>query len=121
MFKYRLGTVFNELEVLLLMHSDSSSRRTDPGTDPEQSRMRGFTIAGCAWPQMSCSHPDDEEEYYGPRPPSLASGDKEGDKPQGAGGGGLEASSLPSLSESAVQAQQCRICFQGPEKVNFCV
>ncbi|XP_008408240.1 E3 ubiquitin-protein ligase MARCH9 [Poecilia reticulata] len=117
MFKYRLGTVFSQLKVLLLMHSDSSSRRTDPGTDPEQSRMRGFTIAGCGWPQMSCSHRDDDEEYYGPRQRSLTSEDKEGDKPQGAGGGGsLEASSLPSLSESGVQAQQCRICFQGPEK-----
>uniref|UniRef100_A0A146ZKC2 RING-type E3 ubiquitin transferase n=1 Tax=Fundulus heteroclitus TaxID=8078 RepID=A0A146ZKC2_FUNHE len=116
MFKYRLRMVFNELKVLLLMHSESS-RRTDPGTDPQRTRMRGFTIGGCGWPQMSCSHQDDEEEYYGsaPRPRSLAFEDKEGARSQG-GGGGVDASSLPSLSESGMQAQQCRICFQGPEK-----
>ncbi|KAM4582495.1 E3 ubiquitin-protein ligase MARCHF9-like [Fundulus diaphanus] len=116
MFKYRLRMVFNELKVLLLMHSESS-RRTDPGTDPQRTRMRGFTIGGCGWPQMSCSHQDDEEEYYGSasRPRSLAFEDKEGARPQG-GGGGVDASSLPSLSESGMQAQQCRICFQGPEK-----
>ncbi|XP_047203947.1 E3 ubiquitin-protein ligase MARCHF9-like isoform X1 [Girardinichthys multiradiatus] len=115
MFKYRLRMVFNEPKVLLLMHSESS-RRTDPGTDPQQIRMRGFTFRGCGWPQISCSHQDDEEEYYGstPRPRSLTFEDKGGAKSQG--GGGLDASSLPSLSESGVQAQQCRICFQGPEK-----
>ena len=106
---------FNELKVLLLMRS-GSSRRTEPGTDPDtQTRMRGLAIGGCGWPPLSCSHRDDEEEYYGsdPRPRSLAFEDKEA-KPQG----GLDASSLPSLSESGTRSPQCRICFQGPEKVN---
>lgn len=109
---------FNELKVLLLMRS-GSSRRTNTGTDT-QTRMRGLTIGGCGWPQLSCSHRDDEEEYYGsdPRPRSLAFEDKEeeGDKPQE---GGLDAASLPSLSESGIRSPQCRICFQGPEKVKL--
>ncbi|XP_015226031.1 PREDICTED: E3 ubiquitin-protein ligase MARCH9 [Cyprinodon variegatus] len=119
MLKYCLQLVFNELKVLLLMHSESSGR-ADPvtGTDPQQNRMRGCTIGGCGWPQMSCSHQDDEEEYYGsaPRPRSLAFEDKEGAKSQGGQEGVLDMSSLPSLSESGLQGQQCRICFQGPEK-----
>lgn len=109
---------FSELKVLLLMRSGSgSSRRTDTGTDPDtQTRMRGLAIGGCGWPPLSCSHRDDEEEYYGsdPRPRSLAFEDNEGAKPQG---GGLDAASLPSLSESGTRSPQCRICFQGPEKV----
>lgn len=107
---------FSELKVLLLMRS-GSSRRTDTGTDPgSQTRMRGFAIGGCGWPPLNCSHRDDEEEYYGsdPRPRSLAFEDDEGAKPQG---GSLDASSLPSLSESGMRSPQCRICFQGPEKV----
>ncbi|XP_038551412.1 E3 ubiquitin-protein ligase MARCHF9-like [Micropterus salmoides] len=115
MFKYRIRMFFSELKVLLLMRS-GSSRRTDTGTDPgSQTRMRGFAIGGCGWPPLNCSHRDDEEEYYGsdPRPRSLAFEDDEGAKPQG---GSLDASSLPSLSESGMRSPQCRICFQGPEK-----
>ena len=132
MFKYRIRLFFNELKVLLLMRSGSSSSssssiRTDTGTDPQpHTRMRGLPIGDCGWPPLSCSHRDDEEEYYGsdPRPCSLALEDKEeGDKPQGGGeggeGGGLDATSLPSLSESGSNSPQCRICFQGPEKVKF--
>ena len=108
---------FNELKVLVLMRS-GSSRRTDTGTDPDtQTRMRGLAMGGCGWPPLDCSHRDDEEEYYGSdsRPRSLALEDTgEGDKPQGAG---LDAASLPSLSESGMRSPQCRICFQGPEKV----
>ncbi|XP_022601191.1 E3 ubiquitin-protein ligase MARCH9-like [Seriola dumerili] len=113
MFKYRIRMFFNELKVLLLMRS-GSSRGTDTGTDT-QTRMRGLAIGGCGWPPLNCSHRDDEEEYYGsdPRPRSLAFEDKEGAKPQG---GGLDAASLPSLSESGTRSPQCRICFQGPEK-----
>nr|XP_015815175.2 E3 ubiquitin-protein ligase MARCHF9 isoform X1 [Nothobranchius furzeri] len=111
MLKYRIRMFFNELKVLLLMHSDSS-RRTDTDTRPS---MRGFTIGGCGWPQMRCSRRDDEEEYYGsePRPRSLAFEDKETSKAQE---GCLDAASLPSLSESGTRTPQCRICFQGPEK-----
>ncbi|XP_041837648.1 E3 ubiquitin-protein ligase MARCHF9-like [Melanotaenia boesemani] len=115
MFKYRIRMFFNELKVLLLMRSESS-RRTDTGTGTDtQTRMRGLNIGGCGWPQISCSHQDDEEEYYGSdlRPRSLAFEDKEGPKSQG---GGLDAASLPSLSESEMRTPQCRICFQGPEK-----
>ncbi|KAF3689733.1 E3 ubiquitin-protein ligase MARCH9 [Channa argus] len=99
MFKYRIRLFFNELKVLLLMRS-GSSRRTD---------------TGCGWPPLNCSQRDDEEEYYGsdPRPRSLAFEDKEGAKSQE---GGLDAASLPSLSESGMRSPQCRICFQGPEK-----
>ncbi|XP_029948336.1 E3 ubiquitin-protein ligase MARCH9-like isoform X1 [Salarias fasciatus] len=106
-----------------LVVPSARSRRTDTGTDPDtQPRMRGLAIGGCGWPQLSCSHRDDEEEYYGsdPRPRSLAFEDKEGAKTPGedaGGGGGLDASSLPSLSESGMRSPQCRICFQGPEKV----
>uniref|UniRef100_A0A3Q3KYF1 RING-type E3 ubiquitin transferase n=2 Tax=Mastacembelus armatus TaxID=205130 RepID=A0A3Q3KYF1_9TELE len=77
--------------------------------------MRGLAIGGCGWPPLNCSHRDDEEEYYGsdPRPRSLAFEDKEGAIPQG---GGLDAASPPSLSESGMRSPQCRICFQGPEK-----
>lgn len=122
MFKYRIRMFFNELKVLLLMRS-GSSRRTDAGTDPDtQTRMRGLAIGGCG-----CSHRDDDEEYYGsdPWPRSLTFEDKEGAKPQGGDGEGggegeaLEAASLPSLSESGMRSPQCRICFQGPEKVKF--
>ncbi|XP_062267529.1 E3 ubiquitin-protein ligase MARCHF9-like [Platichthys flesus] len=127
MFKYRIRLFFNELKVLLLMRSGSSSSsrsssiRTDTGTDPQpHTRMRGLPIGDCGWPPLSCSQPDDEEEYYGsdPRPCSLALEDKEeGDKPHGGGdggeGGGLDAASLPSLSDNS---PQCRICFQGPDK-----
>ncbi|KAI3370193.1 hypothetical protein L3Q82_024984 [Scortum barcoo] len=117
MFKYRIRMFFSELKVLLLMRSGSgSSRRTDTGTDPDtQTRMRGLAIGGCGWPPLSCTHRDDEEEYYGsdPRPRSLAFEDGEGAKTRGAG---LEAASLPSLSESGTRSPQCRICFQGPEK-----
>ncbi|XP_069012025.1 E3 ubiquitin-protein ligase MARCHF9-like [Embiotoca jacksoni] len=115
MLKYRIRMFFNELKVLLLMRS-GSSRRTDTGTDPDtQTRMRGLTIGGCGWPQLSCSQRDDEEEYYGsdPRPRSLAFEDKEEAKLQD---GGLDAASIPSLSESGMRSPQCRICFQGPEK-----
>lgn len=117
MFKYRIRTFFNELKVLLLMRS-GSSRRSDSGTDPDtQTRMRGLAIGGCGWPALNCSQRDDEEEYYGadPRPRSLAldsSEDRSKDK-----AAGLEAVSLPSLSESGMRSPQCRICFQGPEKV----
>lgn len=110
---------FNELKVLLLMRS-GSSRRTD--TDPNtQTTMRGLAIGGCDWPQLRCSQRDDEEEYYGSdlRPRSLAFEDKEGAKPQGGGVGNMDAASLPSLSESGTRSPQCRICFQGPEKVKL--
>ncbi|XP_047437963.1 E3 ubiquitin-protein ligase MARCHF9-like isoform X2 [Mugil cephalus] len=113
MFKYQIRMLFNELKVLLLMRSGSS--RTNTGTDT-QTRMRGLTLGGCTWPQLSCSRQDDEEEYYGSdtRPRSLAFEDKEEeDKSQE---GGLDAASLPSLSESGMRSPQCRICFQGPEK-----
>ncbi|KAE8298701.1 E3 ubiquitin-protein ligase MARCH9 [Larimichthys crocea] len=116
MFKYRIRMFFNELKVLLLMRS-GSSRRTDTGTDPDtQTRMRGLAIGGCGWPPLSCSHRDDEEEYYGsdPRPRSLAFEDN--DDEDKSHGGGLDAASLPSLSESGMRSPQCRICFQGPEK-----
>uniref|UniRef100_UPI0037E71770 E3 ubiquitin-protein ligase MARCHF9-like n=1 Tax=Semicossyphus pulcher TaxID=241346 RepID=UPI0037E71770 len=117
MLKYRIRMFFNELKVLVLMRS-GSSRRTDTGTDRgTQTRMRGLAIGGCGCPPLSCSHRDDEEEYYGSdtRPRSLAF--EEGAKPQGAeGGGGLDAASLPSLSECGTRSPQCRICFQGPEK-----
>ncbi|XP_075880616.1 E3 ubiquitin-protein ligase MARCHF9-like [Nelusetta ayraudi] len=92
-------------------------RRSDSGTDPDtQTRMRGLAIGGCGWPAFNCSQRDDEEEYYGadPRPRSLAfesNEDRSKDK-----AGGLEAVSLPSLSESGMRSPQCRICFQGPEK-----
>ncbi|XP_078103545.1 E3 ubiquitin-protein ligase MARCHF9-like [Sander vitreus] len=115
MFKYRIRMFFNELKVLLLMRS-GSSRRTDTGTDPDtQTRMRGLAIGGCGWPPLNCSHRDDEEEYYGSdsRPPSLALEETEEEKHEG---GGLDAASLPSLSESGMRSPQCRICFQGPEK-----
>ncbi|XP_076596485.1 E3 ubiquitin-protein ligase MARCHF9-like [Chaetodon auriga] len=116
MFKYRIRMFFSELKVLLLMRS-GSSRRTDTGTDPDtQTRMRGFAIGSCGWPPLTCSHRDDEEEYYGsdPRPRSLAFEEPEhGAK---AKGGGLDAASLPSLSESGMRSPQCRICFQGAEK-----
>lgn len=119
MFKYRIRMFFSELKVLLLMRS-GSSRRTDTGTDPDtQTRMRGLAIGGCGWAPLSCSHRDDEEEYYGadPRPRSLAFEDNEdGSKPKG---GSLDAASLPSLSESGMRSPQCRICFQGPEKVQL--
>lgn len=119
MFKYRIRMFFNELKVLLLMRS-GSSRRTD--TDPNtQTTMRGLAIGGCDWPQLRCSQRDDEEEYYGSdlRPRSLAFEDKEGAKPQGGGVGNMDAASLPSLSESGTRSPQCRICFQGPEKVKL--
>lgn len=118
MFKYRFRLFFNELKVLLLMRS-GSSRGTDTGTDPDtQTRMRGLAIRGCGWPPLNCSRRDDEEEYYGsdPRPRSLAFEDKEGAKSQGEG---LDAASLPSFSESGMRSPQCRICFQGPEKVKL--
>ncbi|XP_037620071.1 E3 ubiquitin-protein ligase MARCHF9-like [Sebastes umbrosus] len=123
MFKYRIRMFFNELKVLVLMRS-GSSRRTESGTDPDtQTRMRGLAMGGCGWPPLSCSHRDDEEEYYGSdsRPRSLALEETEEDKSEGGGGGGgasggLDASSLPSLSESGWRSPQCRICFQGPEK-----
>ncbi|CAK6955714.1 E3 ubiquitin-protein ligase MARCHF9-like [Scomber scombrus] len=113
MFKYRIRMFFNELKVLLLMRS-GTSRRTEPSPNQDaQTRMRGLAIGDCGWPPLSCSHRDDEEEYYGsdPRPRSLAFEDNE-PKPQG----GLDASSLPSLSESGTRSPQCRVCFQGPEK-----
>lgn len=117
MFKYRIRTFFNELKVLLLMRS-GSNRRSDSGTDPDtQTRMRGLAIGGCGWPALNCSQRDDEEEYYGadPRPRSLAfENNEDRSKPKG---GGLDAASLPSLSESGMRSPQCRICFQGPEKV----
>lgn len=118
MFKCRIRLFFDELKVLLLMRS-GSSRGTDTGTDPDtQTRMRGLAIRGCGWPPLNCSQRDDEEEYYGsdPRPHSLAFEDKEGGKSHGEG---LDAASLPSLSESGTRSPQCRICFQGPEKVKF--
>lgn len=109
---------FSELKVFLLMRS-GTSRRTETDTEPvspdTHTGMRGLSL-GCGWPPLSCSHRDDEEEYYGSdsRPRSLAFEDKEA-KHQG----GLDAASLPSLSESGMRSPQCRICFQGPEKVNF--
>lgn len=122
MFKYRIRMFFNELKVLFLMRSgSSSSRRTDTGTDPDtQTRMRGLAMGGCGWPPLGCSHRDDEEEYYGsdPRPRSLAFENNE-DGAKDNKDGGLDAASLPSLSESGTRSPQCRICFQGPEKVKF--
>lgn len=120
MFKYRIRLFFNELKVLLLMRSGSSGR-TDTRTDADtQTRMRGL-MGGCVWPQLNCSHRDDDEEYYGsdPRPRSLAFEDKDGAQHLEGGGAeeGLDAGSLPSLSESGTRSPQCRICFQGPEKV----
>ncbi|XP_008318352.1 E3 ubiquitin-protein ligase MARCH9 [Cynoglossus semilaevis] len=119
MFKYRIRLFFNELKVLLLMRSGSSGR-TDTRTDADtQTRMRGL-MGGCVWPQLNCSHRDDDEEYYGsdPRPRSLAFEDKDGAQHLEGGGAeeGLDAGSLPSLSESGTRSPQCRICFQGPEK-----
>lgn len=109
--------LFNE--VLLLMRSDPS-RRADPGSSAHI-RMRGFAIGACGWPQMSCSHQaggEDEEEYYGSeaRPRSLAVEEKEAAK---ALDGALDAGSPRSLCESGTRTPQCRICFQGPEKVNL--
>lgn len=116
MFKYQIRLFFDELKVLLLMRS-GSSRGTDPDTRAHTG-MRGFAVRGCGWPPLGCSRRDDEEEYYGsdPRPHSLALEDKEGGKSQGEG---LDAASLPSLSESGTRSPQCRICFQGPEKVKL--
>lgn len=116
MFKYRIWVFFNELNVLLLMRS-GSSRRTGTGTDPDtRTGMRGLAIGGCGWPPLYCSHRDAEEDYYGSdsRPRSVELGDAEEDNPEGRG---LDAASLPSLSESGTRSPQCRICFQGPEKV----
>ncbi|XP_041639660.1 E3 ubiquitin-protein ligase MARCHF9-like [Cheilinus undulatus] len=118
MFKYRLRMFFNELKVLVLMRS-GSSRRTDAGTDPDtQTSMRGFSVGVCGCSPLNCSHLDDEEEYYGSDPRTRSLAFEEGAKPQGSAGGsgGLEAASLPSLSESGMRSPQCRICFQGPEK-----
>lgn len=127
---------FNELKVLLLMRS-GSGRRTDTGADGDtQTRMRGLGIGDCGWPHLGCSHQDDEEEYYGsvPRPRSLAledsrdqgakggkagGGGEDGEGGGGGGGGSLGAPSLPSLSDSGMRSPQCRICFQGPEKVQY--
>ncbi|XP_054473610.1 E3 ubiquitin-protein ligase MARCHF9-like [Anoplopoma fimbria] len=105
MFKYRIRMLFNELKVVL-MHC-GSSRRT--GTDPDtQTRVRG-----CGW--FSCSHRDEQEEYYGSesRPRSLDLEEPGEHKPDG---GGSDSASLPSLSDSGMRSPQCRICFQGPEK-----
>lgn len=107
---------FNELKVLLLMRS-GSSRRTDTGSEPDsRTGMRGLGVAGCGWPPLGCSHRDDEEDYYGtdPRPRSLALGETDAKFQTG-----LDAASLPSLSESGLRSPQCRICFQGPEKVKL--
>lgn len=115
MFKYRIRMFFSELKLLLLMRSGSS--RTDTDT-VSHSRMRGLAVGDCGWPSLSCSRRDDEEEYYGtdPRPRSLAfETDEDRFKPKG---GNLDASSLPSLSDSGMRSPQCRICFQGPEKVH---
>lgn len=107
-------------EVLLLMRS-GQNRRADPGSDTHI-RMRGFAGGGCGWPQMSCSPRDDggedEEDYYGsePRPRSLALEDNKG---AGVQEGTLDTGSPPSFSESGTRTPQCRICFQGPEKVNL--
>ncbi|KAM3878091.1 E3 ubiquitin-protein ligase MARCHF9-like [Diretmus argenteus] len=113
MFKYRIRMFFNELKVLVLMRS-GSRRRTDTDTDPERrTRMRGLGIGGCRWPPLDCSDRDDEEEYYGPdpRPSSLAFEEKDAKLHRG-----LDATSLPSLTESGMHSLQCRICFQGPEQ-----
>ncbi|XP_076012989.1 E3 ubiquitin-protein ligase MARCHF9-like [Genypterus blacodes] len=113
MFKYRIRMFFNELKVLLLMRS-GSSRRTDTGSEPDsRTGMRGLGVAGCGWPPLGCSHRDDEEEYYGAdtRPRSLALEDLDSKLQTG-----LDADSLPSLSESGMRSPQCRICFQGPGK-----
>lgn len=115
MFKYRIRMFFSELKLLLLMRSGSS--RTDTET-VSHSRMRGLAVGDCGWPSLSCSRRDDEEEYYGadPRPRSLAfENNEDGFKSKG---GNLDASSLPSLSDSGMRSPQCRICFQGPEKVH---
>lgn len=106
---------FSELKLLLLMRSGSSRTDADPGS---RSRMRGLALGDCGWSSLSCSRRDDEEEYYGadPRPRSLAfENSEDGLK---AKGGNLDASSLPSLSDSGMRSPQCRICFQGPEKVH---
>ncbi|XP_068172021.1 E3 ubiquitin-protein ligase MARCHF9-like [Antennarius striatus] len=110
MVKRQVGIFFNELKVLMLMRSGLSRTNTD--TD---ARMRGLAIGGCGWP-LSCSHRDDDEEYYGsdPRPRSLALEDNEDrTEPKKEG---LDTASIPSLSESGMRSPQCRICFQGPEK-----
>uniref|UniRef100_H3DLK9 RING-type E3 ubiquitin transferase n=2 Tax=Tetraodon nigroviridis TaxID=99883 RepID=H3DLK9_TETNG len=113
MLKHRIRMFFSELKLLLLMRSGSSRTDTDPGS---HSGMRGLALGDCGWPSLSCSRRDDEEEYYGsdPRPRSLAfESSEDGFKPKG---GNLDASSLPSLSDSGMRSPQCRICFQGPEK-----
>lgn len=110
----------SEVKVLLLMRS-GSSRRSDAGPDPvAQTRRRGLDVGGCGWPPLSCSRRNDDEEYYGadPRPRSLAFETNE-DGSKARGGAGLDAASLPSLSESGMRSPQCRICFQGPEKVQL--
>lgn len=115
MFKYRIRMFFNELKVLLLMHSDTRRRSDSGGGGPEaDTRTRGLSVVSCGWPLWGCSPHNDEEEYYGsdPRPQSLTFEEKEA-KVQS-----LEAASLPSLSESSMRSPQCRICFQGPDKVN---
>lgn len=115
MFKYRIRMFFSELKLLLLMGSGPSRTDTDPVS---HSRMRGLAVGDCGWPSLSCSRRDDEEEYYGadPRPRSLGFDNSEdGFK---AKGGNLDSSSLPSLSDSGMRSPQCRICFQGPEKVH---
>lgn len=106
---------FSELKLLLLMRSGSSRTDRDPVS---HSRMRGLAVGDCVWPSLSCSRRNDEEEYYGadPRPRSLAlENNDDGFKPKG---GNLDASSPPSLSDSGMRSPQCRICFQGPEKVH---
>lgn len=115
MFKYRTRMFFSELKLLLLMRSGSNRTDTEPVS---HSRMRGLAVGDCGWPSLSCARRDDEEEYYGAdlRPRSLAfETSEDGFK---AKGGNLDASSLPSLSDSGMRSPQCRICFQGPEKVH---
>lgn len=110
MFKYRIRMLLNELKVLVLMRSGSSSgsspssRRREPGSD-----LGG--LGPCGWPPFGCSPPDDEEEYYGaePRPRSLA---LEQRKKQAE----LDAVSLAGSTESGSRSPQCRICFQGLEQ-----
>lgn len=110
MFKNRIRMFFNELKVLLLMRSGSSRRSDSGGGGPDaEPRSGAASVGGCGCAPLGCSHPNDEEDYYGntPRPQSLSLEQRDGK--------GLEAS-LPSLSETSIKSPQCRICFQGPDK-----
>uniref|UniRef100_A0A3B4B7P7 RING-type E3 ubiquitin transferase n=1 Tax=Periophthalmus magnuspinnatus TaxID=409849 RepID=A0A3B4B7P7_9GOBI len=104
MFKNRVRMFFNELKVLLLMRSGSSTRSVGITFNRLAPDCCGCSPLGC-----SQSNNQDAEDYYGnnPRPQSLSLEEREGK--------GLDTS-LPSLSEISIKSPQCRICFQGPDK-----